>query len=353
MSAFVGVALAIVKGFVRDRSSLFFSIVFPLMFLVLFGAVFDQGSSPRLSMAEIGRVPVIDDLSPAARSALQRSFEVNHPRDRSEALTDVRDGDLAVAVEMRGNTLVAHYSKADRTQAPMVVGTLSSFVDAANVAATGTPPRFSFEGIPVEDESLRTIQYVTPGLLGWAVAMSAAFGAAATLQGWRETKLMRRLQLSPAPAAAIVSARVVVTVGIALVQMAIFLGLGVVAFGLRLTGGWWLSVPLLVAGTLSFMAIGLLAGALGKTQESAVNIANFFVLPMAFLSGSFFSLEGAPTWLQQVSWFMPLRHLNDGMLDLMVRGAGPSRMVGPMVFVLVFGLVVGGLAALLFRRAAD
>ena len=69
------------------------------------------------------------------------------------------------------------------------------------------------------------IQFVTPGLLGWAVAMSAAFGSAATLQGWRQSKLLRRLQLAPVGTGTIVGARVAVTLLISLGQLAIFLGL--------------------------------------------------------------------------------------------------------------------------------
>jgi ABC-2 type transport system permease protein len=133
--------------------------------------------------------------------------------------------------------------------------------------------------------------------------------------------------------------------------MAIFLLVGTLGFGLRLTGSWFLSVPLLVAGTLSFMAIGLFAGAISKTAESAVNTANFLVLPMAFLSGSFFVLEGAPQWLQTVSWVLPLRHLNEGMLDVLARGEGLTAMLPQMGYVVGFGLVVGTLAVVLFRRA--
>jgi ABC-2 type transport system permease protein len=183
--------------------------------------------------------------------------------------------------------------------------------------------------------------------------MSASFGAAATLQGWRQSKLMRRLQLSPVPPRTIVGARVLVTVLVALVQMAIFLGLGFFAFGLQLTGWWWMSVPLLVVGTLCFMSLGLLAGSVAKSTEGAVNMANFLVLPMAFLSGSFFPLDGAPTWLQSISLALPLRHLNDGMLDLMVRDAGPSAVVVPMLILTAFTLVMTGLAARLFRWDAD
>ena len=135
--------------------------------------------------------------------------------------------------------------------------------------------------------------------------MSASFGAAATLQGWRQSKLLRRLQLAPVSTRTVVGARVAVTVAIALTQMAIFLGLGAAAFGLRLTGAWWVSVPLLVVGTLCFMSVGLLAGAVTKTTEGAVNMANFLVLPMAFLSGSFFPLDAAPAWLQAFSHVLP------------------------------------------------
>jgi ABC-2 type transport system permease protein len=203
----------------------------------------------------------------------------------------------------------------------------------------------------VEDESLSVIQYFTPGLLGWAIATNAAVGAAATLQGWRQSGLLRRLQLALVSTRTVVGARVVVTVLIALVQMAIFLGLGAAAFGLRLTGSWWAGVPLLVLGTLCFMVLGLLAGVVAKTQEGAVNLANFFVLPMAFLSGSFFPLDGAPAGLQGVSQVMPLRHLNDGMLDVLVRGETPLAIVLPALYLIAFSVVVGLAAVLVFRRS--
>ena len=145
-----------------------------------------------------------------------------------------------------------------------------------------------------------------------------------------------------------VAARVAVTVAIALVQMAIFMGLGAAAFGLQLTGAWPVAVPLLVVGTLCFMAIGL-AGAVAKTTEGAVNMANFLVLPMAFLSGSFFPLDAAPEWLQTVSRLLPLFWLNEGMLDVMVRGEPWSTALLPMAILAVFAIVVTALAAKLFR----
>ena len=353
MSAFRALSLAIVRGFLRDKASLFFALVFPLMFLVLFGGLLGDRSQSQVDLVQVGEVPVLDAMSPGAAAAFEDTFDVTETDDLDAALEQVRTGDADVAVVMEGDTLVAHFTLTDQVAAAVTQGALRAFVDGTNVEVlareTGSQPPYSLRVQQVEDESLSTIQFVTPGLLGWAVAMSAAFGAAATLQGWRQSKLLRRLQLAPVSTRTVVSARVAVTLGIALVQMAIFLGLAAAAFGLQLSGAWWAAVPLLVVGTLCFMAVGLLAGALARTTEGAVNAANFMVLPMAFLSGSFFPLDGAPTWLQRVSDLLPLKHLNEGMLDVMVRGEGASAALAPIGVLAGFAVVITLLAARLFR----
>ncbi len=348
-SAFWALSVAILRGFTRDKASVFFAIVFPLMFLVLFGGLFSSQDQSKVDLVKVGSVPLVDELPQEARDAFDQTFEVSESDDLDAALEDVRKGDVDVALEQRGDRLIAHYTQTEQVKAAVTQGTLRAFVDGANVAASGQPPTYTFASEAVEDDSLTTIQFVTPGLLGWAIAMSAAFGAAATLQGWRQSKLLRRLQLAPVSTGTVVAARVAVTLVIALVQLAIFVGLGAVAFGLTLSGSWWMAVPLVVVGTLCFMALGLLAGAVAKTTEGAVNLANFLVLPMAFLSGSFFPLDGAPTWLQRFSDVLPLKHFNEGMLDVMVRGQGPASALVPIAILAGFALVVTVAAARLFR----
>jgi ABC-2 type transport system permease protein len=349
MSPFFSIAVAILRGFIRDKAAVFFAIIFPLMFLVLFGAIFDDTSAGKIDLIKVGDVAVVDGLPEQAQQAWDETFDVTNDDDLDSAVAEVRKGDADVAIEQRGTTLVAHYTATDQVKAAMTAGALNAFVDGANVAASGKPPTYALDVQRVEDESLKTIDLLTPGLLGWAIAMSAAFGAAATLQGWRQTKLLRRLQLSPVPTGTIVAARIVATLVIALVQTAIFLGLGTIVFGLTLTGAWLMAVPLVACGTLCFMALGLLAGAVAKTVEGAVNMANFLVLPMAFLSGSFFPLDAAPPWLQVVSKAMPLRHLNDAMLDVMVRGEGPATALLPMALLLTIAAALTLVAARLFN----
>lgn len=355
MTRMRALSAAMWHGFVRDRMSLFFTILFPLMFLFLFGAIFNNTGVSRYTLVEVGEVPLLQGLSGGAGAAFHQSFEVSRAgrAGLGAQLQKVRSGDVDAVVQQRGRVLVLHFSRADPTKAATLTGTLSAFVQQANIAASGRPPTFSLRPVQVEDTSLKSIQYLTPGLLGWAIAMSATFGAAMTLVQWRSTRLLRRLRLAPVSTGDIVLARVGVSILIALVQMVIFVALAVGLFGLRLTGSWWMAVPLVLCGTLAFLAIGLLAGSISRTSEGASALANLIILPMAFLSGSFIPLDVAPHWLQAVSHAFPLRYLNEGMLDVMVRGQGPGAAVVPMLVMLGFAGVIGGVATRVFRWEAD
>ncbi|MCW2841785.1 MAG: transporter permease [Aeromicrobium sp.] len=349
MTPFGSLARAMLKGFFRDRMSVFFAIVFPLMFLVLFGGLLtDQGVS-RSEIIQIGAVPVLDDADPATKEAFDASLEITRSSDEPDAVAQVRKGDADAVISQDGDRVTVRYSAADQVKAATVRGTFEAVVQAANLATTGQPPTFSLDPRQVEDESLSTIQFVTPGLLGWAVAMSATIGAASNLVVWRRNGLLRRLRLAPVRTPSVVLARVAVSLMIAAVQTAIFLGLGMAAFGLELSGSWPMIVPLLLSGTLAFMSIGLLAGSIARTEEGAIGMANFVVLPMAFLSGSFFPLDDAPAWLRGVGEALPLRHLNEGMLDTMVRGEGPASTIAPIAILLGFAIVLTAVSARVFR----
>jgi ABC-2 type transport system permease protein len=342
---------AMALGFFRDRTALFFTILFPLMFLVLFGGIFKDQTAPKSEVVEIGSVALLDRMPSDVKTQIDQVLKVERDDDRASALEKVRKGDVDAAVEQVGNRIVLHYSAADQVKSATVLGLFNSLVQSGNLAAAGvTTPAFQLEPAQVEDQSLKTIQYITPGLLGWAIATGAMFAAALTLVTWRQKKLLRRLRLSPVGVSTIAGARVVVSIVIALVQTAIFIGVASVPyFGLRLSAYWWMAVPLIIVGTLAFLSLGLLAGSFSKTPEAATAIANLIVLPMAFLSGAFFPLQGAPGWLQTISKFLPLRHLVDGMQAVMVRGQGPLEVLPQLGILAGFAVVVTAIAVALFR----
>ncbi|KJY37137.1 ABC transporter [Streptomyces sp. XY431] len=340
-----------IVAFLRDRSALFFVLLFPLMFLMLFGTLLKGASSPHAKVEQVGAVRVLDSVQGEARTGLEQVLTITKGDDEAAALEKVRKGDLdAMIKEGPDGKVVVRYSAADQVRSGSVQGIVNSVVQQANQAATGKPPAFVMESSQVEDGSLKPIQFLTPGLLGWAVATGAVFGASLTLVGWRQKKVLRRLRLAPVSAGSVISSRVAVSVLTALAQTTVFLVVATTPFfGLKLTGDWWLIVPLVVCATIAFMSIGLLAGSIAKTEESANGISQIIVLPMSFLSGSFFPTDDMPGWLKVISEALPLRHLVTASQSVLSRGGGVMDALPTMGGLLLFAAVLTGISWKLFR----
>jgi ABC-type multidrug transport system permease subunit len=350
MNSFRSLARAMFLGFRRDRGALFFTIALPLFFLLIIGGLFAKQSTPKSKVLEIGSVAVVDQMPAEMRAGFQKSLKITPITDRDAALNKVKKGDYDAALEQHGDQVVIHFSAADQVKSGTAQGQVEGLVQAANQAAAGTAPKYALQAQQVEDKSLKPIQYITPGLLGWALAAAGMFGASTTLVTWRTKGILRRLRLSPVPIRTVFTARVAVSLGVALVQTVLFIGVATTPFfGLKLAHYWWMAIPMVLCGVLAFLSIGMLIGAWAKTQESAQGVTQMIVLPMAFLGGSFFPIDQAPRWLRLVTEIFPLRHLNDGMLKVMARGAGPASVLPEMGILLAFALVAAIIAVRIFR----
>jgi ABC-2 type transport system permease protein len=347
-TAFRSLSRALLRGFVRDRTALAFSILLPVLFLALLGSLYRGSGTPKLSVVEIGNVSLLGQT--ASQPGLAGVFTVTHSDDKKAAVREVRRGDADVAVQQVGKQLIVHYSIADPTMAGIVQSIFSSIVQQADQAQSGRAGSFQLLTKQVESTTLKPIQFLAPGLLGWAIASGATFGAAITLVNWRHSKLLRRLRLAPVSTGSVVLARVGVSLVVALIQLAVFLLIATTPyFGLKLTSAWWMAIPVLLCGTLAFMSIGLLVGSFAKTQQAATAIANLVILPMAFLGGAFIPLDFAPNWLRDASYVMPLRYLVTGMQDVMARGEGPGAALPAIGILLGLTVVLTLIAVRVFR----
>ncbi len=348
--AFRSLSVAMFRGFVRDRVAMVFSILIPVLFLLLFGSIYKDSGTPRVSVVEVGRVSLLDQAIAGSHGQLGKVVSVTRSGSLAKALQDVRAGTDDAFVRQQGSALIVRYSIADPVTAGVVQAVFSSIVQQANQAAAGRPAVFQLSTGQVEDRSLKAIQYLAPGLLGWAIASGATFGAAITLVSWRQNKLLRRLRLAPVSTGSVVTARIGVSLVVAMIQLVLFLAIATRPyFGLRLTASWWMAIPVVAAGTLAFMSIGLLTGAIAKTQQAATAIANLIILPMAFLGGAFIPLDFAPAWIREVSYLMPLRYLVTGMQNVLARGEGPGSALPAIGILLGLTVVLTLISVRVFR----
>ncbi|MGW7356587.1 ABC transporter permease [Streptomyces sp. NPDC054802] len=207
-----------------------------------------------------------------------------------------------------------------------------------------------FRGRSVEESGFSYLSYTAAGVLSWGVANAAVFGIGFTLMQWRSDDILRMIRLSPAPLTAVIGSRYVLALGVGLVQSVLFIGVAMLpGFDLVPDSQWPLLFPVMLLGITTFLLLGVIIGSIADTPESVAGIANFVMLPMAFLSGSFFPLDSMPDWLQKVSTVLPLRYLNDAV-SAALTGRGDLSDIGwGAVGLVAFAVVFGAVAARTFR----
>jgi ABC-2 type transport system permease protein len=206
-----------------------------------------------------------------------------------------------------------------------------------------------FRGQDVAETGRPYIGYIAPGVLSWGVGNAAVFGVAFTLMQWRADDLLRLIRMTPVRPTSVIGSRYVLALGVGAVQAVLFIAVALAAFGLTLDASWPLALPVLVLGITTFVLMGVVVGSFADTPEAVAAIANFLMVPMAFLSGSFFPLDAMPSWMQTLAWLLPLRYLNDGVSDALSGTGGLGEFAVSCGGLAAFALVFGALAVKTFK----
>src|SRR5258708_38309465 len=145
MTGLMTLAGALVRGYLRDRAALFFTILFPLIFLFLLGGLLGGSKDTRSSVVLVGQVSVYDNLPAHQRARVNQVLTISRSHDLGAALADVRGGSEAAAVVQRGAGLVGYYSGANQASAGAVQSVMQPLVATSNRAAAGQAPRLSMQ----------------------------------------------------------------------------------------------------------------------------------------------------------------------------------------------------------------
>lgn len=171
-----------------------------------------------------------------------------------------------------------------------------------------------FRGQQVGDTGHNYVDFIAPGVLSWGLASAALFSVAFMLMQWRNDDLLRIIRLSPVSLWSVMGSRYVTALVIGVAQSVLFVGIAMLpVFGMHPDRNWPLTLPVMLLAVTTFLTLGVIVGSASRTAEAVAAIANSIVVPMAFLSGSFYPLELMPGWLQGLSRILPLRYVNDGM----------------------------------------
>lgn len=196
------------------------------------------------------------------------------------------------------------------------------------------------EGVPAVD-------WLLAGMMGYGCANTALAGLAITLVIRREGGLLKRVRATPLPAVTYLTAVLVSTLIVFVLQMAVTVALGVLLYGAQGAESWLALLPVLLLGAAAFAGMGIGLAALIRSDEGASAVVNLVVLPMAFLSGSFGPTRDYPDFLQAVADVLPLTYLIRLIQAAYLHGTSLVHDLGAVAVIVAWGL--GGLVVALRR----
>jgi ABC-2 type transport system permease protein len=201
-------------------------------------------------------------------------------------------------------------------------------------------------------------QFMFPGILAMAVLFTSIFSAVSIV--WdREFGFLKEVMVAPVRRTAVALGKVAGGSTVALFQGMLVMLLAPL-LGIRITAAQVLiliGLMLLLAGVMT--SLGILIAARQRTMEGFHVIMNFLMLPMFFLSGAFFPLNGVPLWMELLAKVNPVTYGVDPLRQVVLRESVPAQFLSllalhpiatDVALMVGFGLVFIVPAVWLFSR---
>ena len=172
--------------------------------------------------------------------------------------------------------------------------------------------------------------FVVPGLVGVILTMTMIMLTAMAIARERERGTLEQLVVSPIGRVELMVGKIIPYVGIGYIQMTLVLLLGTVAFRTPLVGSALLLYVLALLFIAANLALGLLFSTVAKTQQQAMQLSFFFLLPNILLSGFMFPYEAMPRPAQWMAQALPLTHFLRIVRGIALKGAGFADLRGEL-----------------------
>jgi len=323
------------KRFFRDRTAIFFTVGFPLIFLFVFGSLNGNSSSVSFNVALINKADSSFAKDFAKNLEEGDILKVNQEvTTLDEAKDKMSRSELDAAIVLpenfgetqKGQTFPSGEVKVIYTQNNQQSGTaLASILESQfqqinqKIAPSVTP--FTVASEELNENSLSAFDYTFAGLLGFAIIGMGIFGPINVFPELKKMGILRRLSTTPLRVWQYFVSTMIGQAIIGLLSIAIMFAVAIWVFHLQVVGNWFELALFIVFSIVMILGIGLALGGWAKNERQVAPLANIVVFPMMFLSGTFFPRFLMPEWLQNVSAFLPLTPVIDGIRLITTEGA--------------------------------
>ncbi|HEX4920995.1 MAG TPA: ABC transporter permease [Candidatus Bathyarchaeia archaeon] len=350
-----------VRGYTRNKVGLFFSLIFPIILILLFGAIFSGGNTGPINVYVQNQdggtasnifVQYLNNNSTTKVTIVDKSqvfsqYLLDHSANQG-VLIPQNFTQLYLSGEQVNVTV---YSNPADTSSPVVIETVGAIINQMNLRGATVLYHVGLQQNNIKSQSYKYIDFLIPGLVGFSVLTSPMFSLVNISSEYKKTKLFKQLSLTPLTKTEWLTSKIIWYVVLGVFSFFLMTQVGAALFGAHLEYSFAV-IPFLILGPLFFVSLGMLVGMISKSVESAAVVGNLITFPMMFLSGTFFPVSLMPAYLQNIAHVLPLFYLIDGLNQVMIY-TNLAQALFDVELILVISAVVFVLAVVFFKWRED
>lgn len=352
--ATLALAKASFRSITRSPSAVIFTLAFPLIFIVVFGLIGEGGTK-----IDVALTPDSDLQNPVI-AALKEKEMVRLTTDDTEENIAIGlekgsyDAVLRIEKNPQGYPLYfthVQYTSASPDKGNILSAVLNDIGYRLN-HVDQTPAVTEIKATTVTGRLFRSIDFILPGQLGFSLLSTGVFGTAFIFFALRQNLVIKRFFATPVRRSSIVLGEAIARIGFALLGAIFIILIGHYAFQFTLVKGAVTVINMLLLsalGLIVFMGFGFVVSGLAKSESVIPPISNIITLPQFLLSGTFFSINTFPAWLQPISKVLPLTYLNDALRQVAFEGASLWAVKQQILIMLLWGIGIYAVAVKTFK----
>ncbi len=351
-----------VRRYFRDKVAIFFTVLFPIIFLVVFGS-FSKNNGVSFHIALInqshsqfankfasdtnaGKMFKVDNTVTTLAEAKQKMSrsEVDATLVLPPSFGDVKDNAYP------SGQAIIYYDENSAQAAQTMQAVLRGEFENINSNLVKVNAPFGVISKSTNTQGLSKLDYTVSGLIGFSIIGLGIFGPVNYFPLMKRQGVLRRLHITPLRVWQFFVASVLSNAVIGLFSIGIMIAVASSPlFHFKIVGNYFELAVFIMFGILTIFGIGLAIGGWAKNENQAVPLANIIVFPMLFLSGTFFPRFAMPQWLQHVTTFLPLTPIIDGIRMIATEGKHLTD-IGPQIgLTALWAVIIYAIAFRVFR----
>lgn len=358
----IGYTRASFIRFFRDKTALFFTFLFPLIFLFVFGSIFNNRDVD-FKVAVINHAQ--NDFAKAFEKVLREQtgevLKIKDVANMEEAQKKMKHSELYGVIEIPeefgvknkegrpSGKINALFAKGEDQAGSLLSAIIGQLTDEFNRRLGHPEAPLKVEALAVGDESLKPFDYTFTGMLSFSLMSMGVFGLANILPTEKKQGIFRRLRAAPFTSGQLIIATALVYITIAMISLLTMVAVGLAVFQFNMRGSWLIFSIFALLGSIMMTGVGLAIGGWARTENQSAPIANLISMPMMFLSGTFFPTFLFPDWLQKISQFVPISPITISLRRIMTENAQITELLPQLGLIGIWILVIYLIAIKLFR----